>query len=73
MGEKELKERLLKENDEFRKAFEEHQKYEKKLEEFRAKAFLTEKERLEEKEMKKKKLHLKDKMYRMMTEYKKSL
>lgn len=73
MREKELKERLLKENEEFRKANRLHQQYEKKLEKLKAKNFLTEAEKQQEKEMKKKKLALKDKMYYLMTEYKKSL
>ncbi len=73
MREKELKELLLKENDEFKKASKLHQQYEKKLEKLKAKSFLTEAEKQEEKELKKKKLILKDKMYVMMTEYKKSL
>ncbi len=73
MREKELKERLLKENEEFRKANRLHQQYEKKLDKLKAKNFLTEAEKQQEKEMKKKKLALKDKMYFLMTEYKKSL
>jgi uncharacterized protein YdcH (DUF465 family) len=73
MREKELKERLLKENEEFRKANRMHQQYEKKLDKLKAKSFLTEAEKQQEKEMKKKKLALKDKMYYLMTEYKKSL
>ncbi len=73
MQEKELKDLLLKENDEFKKASKLHQQYEKKLEKLKAKSFLTEAEKQEEKELKKKKLILKDKMYVMMTEYKKSL
>lgn len=73
MREKELKGLLLKENDEFKKASKLHQQYEKKLEKLKAKSFLTEAEKQEEKELKKKKLILKDKMYVMMTEYKKSL
>jgi uncharacterized protein YdcH (DUF465 family) len=73
MREKELKERLLKENEEFRKANRLHQQYEKKLDKLKAKNFLTEAEKQQEKEMKKKKLALKDKMYYLMTEYKKSL
>lgn len=72
MQEKELKDLLLKENDEFKKASKLHQQYEKKLEKLKAKSFLTEAEKQEEKELKKKKLILKDKMYVMMTEYKKS-
>ena len=73
MREKELKDLLLKESDEFKKASKLHQQYEKKLEKLKAKSFLTEAEKQEEKELKKKKLILKDKMYVMMTEYKKSL
>lgn len=73
MREKELKELLLKESEEFRKANRLHKQYEKKLEKFKSKSFLTEEEKLEEKELKKKKLALKDKMYYLMTEYKKSL
>ncbi len=73
MREEELKKLLLKENEEFRKANKLHQQYEKKLEKLKAKSFLTESERQEEKELKKKKLILKDKMYFLMSEYKKSL
>ena len=73
MREKELKELLLKENEEFKKANQLHQQYEKKLDKLKAKSFLTETEKQEEKEIKKKKLALKDKMYYLMTEYKKSL
>jgi uncharacterized protein YdcH (DUF465 family) len=72
MKEKEIKERLLKENEEFRNAFDQHQKLEKKLSTFQAKSYLTEEEKLEEKKLKKNKLLLKDKMYYMMTEYGKS-
>lgn len=73
MREEELKKLLLKENEEFRKASKLHQQYEKKLEKLKAKSFLTEAEKQEEKELKKKKLILKDKMYFLMSEYKKSL
>lgn len=73
MREKELKELLIKENEEFKKANQLHQQYEKKLDKLKAKKFLTEAEKQQEKEMKKKKLVLKDKMYYLMTEYKKSL
>lgn len=73
MEEKEIKERLLKENEEFRNAFDQHQKLGKKLSKFQAKSYLTEEDKLEEKQLKKNKLLLKDKMYYMMTEYGKSL
>ncbi len=72
MEEKEIKERLLKENREFRKAYGEHQKLEKKLASLQTKNYLTEEEKLKEKQLKKNKLLLKDKMYYMMTQFKKS-
>ncbi len=73
MDENALKERLLRENQEFRKLFEEHQKHEKKLAEFQGKTHLTDLEWLEEKELKKRKLALKDRMYLMMKDFQKSL
>ncbi len=66
MDENELKELLLKENEEFRKLHEEHQTCEKKLEILKGKSFLTEDEKLEEREIKKRKLALKDRMYILM-------
>jgi hypothetical protein len=73
MDEKSLKELLLRVNEEFRKAYEEHQGYESALEQIRKKPYLSEEETLQEKELKKKKLVLKDKMYQMMAEYRKSI
>ena len=73
MEEKVIKELLLRDNDEFKQAYEQHQKHEKKLEKLKAKSFLTEEEKLEERELKKMKLALKDRMYFIMTEYRKSL
>lgn len=73
MNEKALKERLVQENEAFRKLYEEHQLCERKLEELKRKNFLSEEEMLEEKALKKRKLSLKDKMYLMMTEFQKTL
>jgi len=73
MEEKELKELMLEKNEEFRKVHKQHQEYEKELEKFKEKSFLTEEEKLKEKELKKKKLALKDRMYFMMIEFRKSL
>ena len=72
MKEKELKELLLKRDEVFRKAYKQHKQLEKKLEKLEQKSFLTDAENVEEKELKKKKLFLKDKMYYLMTEYRKS-
>ena len=73
MGEKELKKDLMQKNKDFREVVELHQKYDTELEKFKSKNYLSENEKLEIRELKKKKLALKDKMYVMMTEYKKSL
>jgi hypothetical protein len=73
MDEDKIKAYLLENDQEFRKAFDQHQKLKKKLSKFQANNFLTEEEKVEEKQMKKKKLLLKDKMYFMMTEFKKSV
>lgn len=68
MDEKQLKELLLRENAEFRKAHDDHQSCEKALEAIRAKPHLTEAEADEERELKKRKLALKDRMYHIMLE-----
>ncbi len=72
MKEKELKELLLKEDEVFGKAYKQHKQLEKKLEKLKQKDSLTEAENMEEKELKKKKLFLKDKMYYLMIEYRKA-
>jgi uncharacterized protein YdcH (DUF465 family) len=72
MEEKELKELLLREKKEFRDIFKKHQQCEKKLERLKKKTFLTEQERINERELKKRKLAFKDRMYVLMAEYRKS-
>ena len=72
MDEKALKEQLLRENAEFRRLYKEHQACEKRLEDLQDKGFLTEEEKLEERELKKRKLAIKDRMYLMMAEYRKA-
>ncbi len=69
MDETELKELLLRQNEEFRKLHREHQSCEKKLEILSSKSFLTEDDKLEEREIKKRKLALKDRMYILMTQF----
>ncbi|MFQ6069357.1 MAG: DUF465 domain-containing protein [Candidatus Aminicenantales bacterium] len=73
MDEKKIRERMLAENEEFRKLDKEHRKYEDELKMFEGKAYLTPEEELRERELKKRKLAIKDRMYLMMREYKKFL
>lgn len=69
MDEQAIRELLLQESEEFRNLYEEHQKCERQLAELSWRNFLSEDDRLKEKELKKKKLLLKDEMYRMIIEY----
>ncbi len=69
MTEERIKEILLKNNETFQKIHLEHQQCEQSLNQLLSKSFLTEEERLQEKMLKKKKLKLKDEMYRMILEY----
>jgi len=73
MDEQKLKEIMIVKNAEFKKLSEEHKKHEETLKILKSKPVLSETERLEEKELKKMKLVLKDRMYQMMAEYRKSL
>lgn len=73
MDENELKAMLLAENAEFRRLHQEHQRYEGLLADLKTKPYLSDQERLEEKELKKKKLALKDEMYRLMKDVPKPL
>jgi len=72
MDEKELRELMLRESEEFKNLHKQHQKFEKELEKFKRKSFLTEDEKIKERELKKKKLALKDKMLFLMKQYKSS-
>jgi len=69
MDEQEVKELLLRENAEFRRAHDDHQACEKALEALRGKSHLSPADADEERELKKKKLVLKDRMYRLMADY----
>jgi len=68
MDEHAIKELLLRENAEFRRVHDDHQACEKALDTIRAKAYLSPAEADEERELKKKKLALKDRMYRLMSD-----
>jgi uncharacterized protein YdcH (DUF465 family) len=71
--EAELREQLLKDNEEYRRLAAEHQYYDNKLEDLSSKHFLSEEEKLEEKTLKKKKLMLKDQMHSMVQKTRKQL
>jgi uncharacterized protein len=63
MGEDELRDRLLKDDAEFRRLAAEHQSCADQLQGLMNKHFLSDEEELQEKTLKKKKLLLKDQMY----------
>ena len=67
-----LKEELISQNPEFRELAREHHKYEERLSELSALSYPSDEEQLEEITLKKKKLALKDQMYSMMMQYKKT-
>ena len=69
MDEKELKDLLLRENAEFRRVHDDHQDCERALATIRGKGHLSAADADEERELKKKKLALKDRMYRLMSDY----
>ena len=68
MDERKLKEILLRESPDFRQAHDEHQACERELKKLVGKAFPDEADVQAEKEIKKRKLALKDRMYRLMQE-----
>jgi len=57
-----IRERLAEEDPDFRRLHIKHQEYEKRLEELQSSKFLTEQEKIEEVQIKKLKLALKDEM-----------
>jgi uncharacterized protein YdcH (DUF465 family) len=62
--------KLLEENLEFRKIKELHNEYERKLEDINKKHYLSDNEKVEKKNLKKKKLAAKDKLATIIKEYK---
>lgn len=73
MDEHEIRERLLRENGEFKRMFEEHRRHDERLTVLRSRSNLSDEEKLEVSDVKKRKLALKDKMYQLMADYRKSL
>jgi uncharacterized protein YdcH (DUF465 family) len=68
----ELKAELLKTDDEFRRLYEEHQQYEKRLNEINQKSLLSEEDETEEKKIKLHKLTLKDHMEQILRAHRES-
>jgi uncharacterized protein len=71
MNDQHIKDELIKSDHEYRKLWEQHQTFEKRLEQIGNKAHPTEEESLEIPVIKKKKLALKDQMQSIITEYRK--
>jgi uncharacterized protein YdcH (DUF465 family) len=66
MKEEEIKEQLLSSSIDFRRLAEEHHRYEDKLQELHRHPHMSDQDRLEEMNLKKKKLQLKDQMNSMV-------
>jgi uncharacterized protein YdcH (DUF465 family) len=73
MDDHKIKEILIEKNGAFKKLFIEHQELEEKLQACQQNKFKNDEERIEEKNIKKKKLKLKDAMQRHICEFKKKL
>ncbi|MGD8328169.1 MAG: YdcH family protein [Acidobacteriota bacterium] len=69
LAEPEIRDILLAENEQFRTLAHQHAEYESRLEELSGKHLPSEQERVEEIEIKKHKLQLKDQMAAMIREY----
>jgi uncharacterized protein YdcH (DUF465 family) len=67
-----LKAELIKTDDEFRRLYEEHQDYEKRLEEINQKSLLSQEDEIEEKKIKLHKLNLKDHMEQILRAHRES-
>ena len=70
MEEDEIKEVLIQQDETFRQLYRQHQEIEQSLSKLREKGLLTSSEELAEKELKKRKLKLKDEIYQRIVIYK---
>lgn len=73
LKEEDIIEKIKKENEEFRRLYEEHQRLEERLEEFNKKRFLVSDEEIERKRIQKIKLYGKDRMAEILSNYKTQL
>lgn len=69
LTEEELKAHLMETDPEFRRLAEQHGEYKKRLQELASRTYLTPQEQLEETQLKKLKLRLKDQMQQIMERY----
>ena len=67
-----LKEELLQTDDEFRRLYEEHQDYERRLQELNHKSMFSQEDEIEEKKIKLHKLTLKDHMEQILRAHRES-
>ncbi len=67
-----LKEELLQTDDEFRRLYEEHQDYERRLQELNHKSMFSQEDEIEEKKIKLHKLVLKDQMEEILRHHRES-
>ena len=67
-----LKAELIKTDDEFRRLHEEHQEYERRLQEINQKSLLSQEDEIEEKKIKLHKLNLKDHMESILRAHRES-
>lgn len=67
-----LKEELIRTDDEFRRLYEEHQEYERRLEELNHKSSFSQEDEIEEKKIKLHKLVLKDQMAEILRQHRES-
>jgi uncharacterized protein YdcH (DUF465 family) len=70
MKEEEIMEALKRDNEEFRRLYQEHKGLDSQLGEFNKKTYLTDEEEAEVHRIKKEKLYKKDKMAEIIREYK---
>jgi uncharacterized protein YdcH (DUF465 family) len=69
-AQEEIKAHLMQTNEKYRELTEKHREYKRQVEALEAKSALTAQEELEEHRLKKLKLHLKDEMEQLVSEYK---
>jgi uncharacterized protein YdcH (DUF465 family) len=73
MKDEEIKQHLMSEDPDFRRLVEEHKQYEVRLQELHRRSHMSESDHLEEIQLKKKKLHIKDQLNAMISKFRNQL